>query len=42
MGMASGRLYQQTPDTFVPGGLTDSRSEKLMNDVSGSVICVLK
>jgi hypothetical protein len=35
MGMASGRLYQQTPDTFVPGGSTDSRSEKLMNDVSG-------
>ena len=33
--MASGRPYQLTPDTFVPGRLTDSRSEKLMNDGSG-------
>jgi hypothetical protein len=33
--MASGRPYQLTPDTFVPGRLADSRPEKLMNDGSG-------
>jgi len=35
--MASGRPYQLTPDTFVPGRLTDSRSEELVADGSGPV-----
>jgi hypothetical protein len=37
MGMASGRPCQPIPDTFVPGRLTDSRSEELMNDGSAPV-----